>query len=77
MSCDAWKWISASAYDEIWPEDDCFVSWQHLRLQNLTLFHLQNKVCHLGSLCISQNKDLNMMSKPTMFRLEKVQIPVL
>lgn len=24
MSCDAWKWISASASDEIWPEDDCF-----------------------------------------------------
>lgn len=65
MSCDVWKWISASAY-EIRPEDDSFVSWQHLRLQNLTWFHLPNKVCHLISLCIYQNKDLSVMSNPMM-----------
>lgn len=46
MSWDAWKWISASASDEIWPKDSCFVSWQHVKLQNLTLFHLQNKAYH-------------------------------
>lgn len=64
MSCDAWKWISANASDEIRPEDDCFVSWQHVRLWNLTLFHLQNKACHLRSLHISHDKDLNMISNP-------------
>lgn len=62
MSCEAWKWISASVCDEIWPEDNYFVSWQLLRLQNLTLFHLQKKVCRLRSLCISLNKDLNVKS---------------
>jgi len=62
MSCDAWKWISASGWDKIWPRDNYFVSWQLLWLQNLTLLDLQNKVCHLGSLCISLSKDLNVMS---------------
>lgn len=77
MSCDAWKWITASAYDEIWPEDDCFVSWQRLRLQYLTLFHLQNKVCHLGSLYQPEQGPEHDVKPHNMFWLEKVQTPVL
>lgn len=75
MSCDAWKWISASGCDKIRPGDNCFVSWQLLQLQNLTLLDLQNKVCHLGSLCISPSKDFNVMSVPTMsFHLQSPEL---
>lgn len=75
MSCDAWKWISASGCDKIRPGDNCFVSWQLLQLQNLTLLDLQNKVCHPGSLCISPSKDFNVMSVPTMsFHLQSPEL---